>query len=210
MVCKFDPAHGSFDNPMRLARHYQQEHAHQYESQYRKNRYRCRLCGKVVSAAQSHIHNSHSDEPPPPHGTTMIQHFFERVPIGTPSTLRGRPSLGGAECLLCGATFAVTGVSHHFARWHPGTGQKVGRNYRYVDDDAVPAQTPARVDTAGVLDRVAHPQHDPRLPWSVDDIVLPTIEAMAHPGGMIPVAHLAAIFVWREATAAMLAAVSHG
>ena len=41
----------------------------------------------------------------------------------------------------------------------------------------------------------------------MDEIVLSTIEVMAMPGNMVPVAHLAALFAWRDATAVMLAAV---
>ena len=45
-------------------------------------------------------------------------------------------------------------------------------------------------------------------PWETDDIVLPVMEQLALPKGLIPVVHLGAIFAWRDATAAMLSAVT--
>ena len=52
----------------------------------------------------------------------------------------------------------------------------------------------------------AHVEPDP-VTIEVDDIVIPAITAMAHPGEVVPVAHLAALFAWRDATAVMLRAV---
>ena len=54
----------------------------------------------------------------------------------------------------------------------------------------------------------AHTAPDPE-PLTVDEIVLPAIAVMAMPGNVVPVAHLAALFAWRDATAVMLAAVGH-
>jgi hypothetical protein len=57
------------------------------------------------------------------------------------------------------------------------------------------------------VDVVPHePDTAPRHvgPWTVDDIVLPVVEQLAKPSGKVPVAALAALFVWRDQTAAML------
>ena len=40
-----------------------------------------------------------------------------------------------------------------------------------------------------------------------NDIVLPVIEGMAAPGGMVPVEHMEALFAWRDATTEMLVSV---
>jgi len=52
-----------------------------------------------------------------------------------------------------------------------------------------------------------HTAPDPEVSIKVDDIVIVAIRALAHPSGVVPVAHLAALFAWREATATMLRAV---
>jgi len=58
---------------------------------------------------------------------------------------------------------------------------------------------------------IAPPEPAPveREPWTADDIVLPVIAQLAQPGNVIPVASLAALFAWRDATTTMLRDVLH-
>jgi hypothetical protein len=82
--------------------------------------------------------------------------------------------------------------------------------------EAIRYSTPVRIERTVVAavpysPPVLHavPEPDPVVvPWEVDDIVMPVIEQLASPGHVVPVASLAALFAWRDATAEMLRQVS--
>jgi hypothetical protein len=56
--------------------------------------------------------------------------------------------------------------------------------------------------------RPAPPDLPPLGVEDVDGIVLGVVDQLAGPAGMLPVAHLPALLLWREATAAFLRAVT--
>jgi len=90
----------------------------------------------------------------------------------------------------------------------------VGRFFDRVDDDSAGSRSVDVIRQLHAIEanraQVEQPAPIPRHvgPWEVDDIVLPVVAQLAQPKGVVPVDLLAAIFVWRDATAAMLTAVN--
>jgi hypothetical protein len=107
------------------------------------------------------------------------------------------------SCSKCGQELQRQSIYSHRKQRHSGDKSAV-----FVPASAERIQ---RVPVPVVVDRRSdgHTASDPQPMWepSADDVVLPVIELLAQPGSMVPVAHLAALFTWRDATAAMLKAV---
>jgi hypothetical protein len=104
-------------------------------------------------------------------------------------------------CDRCGVTMRYGSFSKHRRTRHAGqaTFSEFGAAELVVPTSTVVADSHLSAEPE---------QGDPQHPWTTDEVVLPVIELMAQPGGVVPVAHLAALFAWRDATAVMLAAVS--
>lgn len=132
------------------------------------------------------------------------------------------PNLHRYRCNLCGHTFR--NPSSHIHQMHPEHNDDrpyVGRLLTRLPDgvDGVGGSRgygvahdspPAVVNGHDLVHDEPAPPAPPRHvgPWTVDDIVLPVVEQLAGPRAMIPVAHLAAILAWRDATAVMLSTVT--
>lgn len=154
------------------------------------------------------------------HGTfvtpvKLSQHYrAEHADVWTPNP----PNLRQYRCRLCGGLYRnPTSHVHQKHREHSGGGPVVGRIMERIEDSAdAPAgrreldrlakSSPAALNGVDVFHEPASANHVG--PWTVDDIVLPVVEQLAAPRGMIPVGYLAAIFAWRDATAAMLSTVT--
>jgi hypothetical protein len=136
-------------------------------------------------------------------GLVLRRHYDEAHPEYQPAEV-----IKGA-CSRCGVRLRRTSWSTHVRVLHPRDSAArfveesllVGStvNGAVVVSAAPPAPKPAK--------QVPPPEPVPVF-REVDDIVMPVIELMAQPGNVVPVAHLAALFAWRDATAAMLAAVT--
>lgn len=116
------------------------------------------------------------------------------------------------RCKICGRV--VTGPQAHITNVHPEAerpphGTTIAAHYfdRATDDDVYYRGRRRREHTpaGGGLERLHVASHRGR--FDVDDFVLPVVEALASPSGMFPVAHLAAVLAWRDATAVMLEAL---
>lgn len=119
------------------------------------------------------------------------------------------------ECRFCARHVTRNNISAHVRDKHPARVPDGPASWflELPADQAIPAaiaaQTP--VPPPGLaLPAVAGQDPTPGLPpLDLDDIVLSVVEHIAEPSGMVPVAHLSALFAWREATAAFLRSVGH-
>ena len=119
-------------------------------------------------------------------------------------------------CRLCGDGRSFLNAGSHLQQVHPveyAQGKPFVSKWFDKVDESVEQSRPANgVDVIDDLhaieerNRSRSPRHVG--PWDVDDIVLPVVEQLAAPKGLVPVAHLAAILAWRDATSVMLAAVT--
>jgi hypothetical protein len=127
------------------------------------------------------------------------------------------PNLKQYRCRLCGGTYR--NPSSHVHQMHPDESPNrpyVGRIIdRIADSVDMPRGRHANDSPPAVVNGHDLVHDEPATtvprhvgPWHVDDIVLPVVEQLAGPRAMIPVAHLAAILAWRDATAVMLATVT--
>jgi hypothetical protein len=146
----------------------------------------------------------------------LSEHYREYhadVWVGNP------PNTKRYRCELCGGVFR--NPSSHVRQRHPdeATTPVVGRIMIRVDDGAIATGRRPVSKVPDVLGEVRDIEDQRRKsnghgrhvgPWDVDDIVLPVVEQLASPKGLVPVGHLAALFDWRDATARMLAAVTGG
>lgn len=210
--CRYDATHGEFGSAVQLGQHYREAHEHDAVYARPKGLFRCRLCGAVVGVPQSHYHYMHHDYEL---GDLKIIDLYEPVAADTPRPRqvrrRNRDSSVTPEhrrrrqCDLCGAVTRSDNMGRHFSHVHPDARSSWASQSHFVRDD--PPSGLSRVSDQ--LERLAAPGvHDAQHPWHVDDIVIPAMEQLAKPSGMIPVAHLAAVLAWRDATAAMLRAVT--
>ena len=159
MPCKFDPEHGTFATPPKLAQHYREVHGDVWQPKPpNTRRYRCAICGGVYRNPGSHVDQRHPDN-------------------------ATRPVVGRVMLRIDDGDEGVGGVGR------PANGVDVLETLHDIEEA-----------------RTKVPRHVG--PWEVDDIVLPVVEQLAAPRGLIPVAHLAAILAWRDATAVMLSAVT--
>jgi hypothetical protein len=104
-------------------------------------------------------------------------------------------------CTQCGHEMARSSVRKHYAMTHPRVRIDVSAMFREV---TVPRRVPAVVSA-----RPAPPEPEPVVlpPLDADDIVLAVVDQLAEPSGLLPVAHLAAVFAWRDSTTAFIRAV---
>jgi len=107
-------------------------------------------------------------------------------------------------CRLCPAV--VRNPSAHIRNAHPDATEKPWTvNYF---DRVGGGSTPQPRQAVDVVNHESDTAPRHVGPWSVDDIVLPVVEQLAKPSGKVPVSALAALFVWRDQTAAMLREVT--
>lgn len=183
MHCRFArDEHGTFANAVLLQQHYLAEHADVYVPPAPRQ---CPECDAQVSATQLSAHR-------------RTQHGVTPTGVGRP---RNGPKIskGPFSCDFCGKVMGSRDTARHHVRDSHGD-PGPWRDYM----TPVGEQSPNGLAT--VEREVSTPRHVG--PWTVDDIVLPVVEQLAAPRGMIPVAHLAAILAWRDATSAMLSAVT--
>jgi len=150
--------------------------------------------------------NQHVCRYDPEHGTfnayALSRHYAEQHPEHVPGPSYKTPM----RCRICGRI--VRNPSSHITNHRDATLRPSTHHYfDHVDpDDSRAAEQVAQLNRRAVeRHRTPEPAHGP---WAVDDIVLPVVHQLAQPSGMIPVDYLGAILVWRDATAAMLAAVT--
>jgi hypothetical protein len=128
------------------------------------------------------------------------------------------------ECAVCKESIGsspvfvhASSLRVHYGRKHRGEevrGVPTDRPIRYPNGkhwNATKSKSKKSKTTRAADHPVLHAaeRHAPVVsPWSVDDIVLPVV-AQLHggPHGTMPVASLAAVLVWRDATEAMMATV---
>lgn len=116
------------------------------------------------------------------------------------------------RCSICGGVFR--NPSSHVQQRHPAEPRPyVGRVMLRVDDGSDGIGGAGRPKNGvDVIEQLHAIESQGRVvhhgPWHVDDIVLPVVEQLALPKGLVPVDHLGAIFAWRDATAIMLSAVT--
>lgn len=110
------------------------------------------------------------------------------------------------RCLVCDRSVTKNNLRAHYATNHGGKRAHVP----LVDlFDELPGTEVAPV--RGVEAPPSAPpvaaELPPLGPEDLDGIVLAVVESLAVPSGLLPVAHLAAVFEWRDATAAFLRSV---
>lgn len=208
MRCRYNPdEHGTYVNAVRLVQHYEQEHGDVYTRPV-ATKAECPECGISVTATylRDHRRTQHGDG-----SLTTRGHQRRRGQRAQRSTLR-RARL---ECDVCHHVYTgLESFRKHWQRWHTDRDTTAFRSHMIeppaaevpeVTRAAEAASTWLAVTGAAPASNGAH--HD-NEPWHADDIVIPAITELAKPSGVIPVAHLAAILVWRDATAALLDSVA--
>lgn len=191
MRCRFArDEHGTFANAVLLQQHYLAEHGDVYVPPAPRP---CPECGQIVGATgmSSHRRRIHGVESARPAGR----------PPGVHNS-RPKVSMGPFTCDLCGKRYGSRDtMRHHIRDEH----RELDGHWR---DHSTPLDTPTPNGLAKVAREVSNGAPSHVGPWTVDDIVLPVMEQLAQPRGLVPVGHMAAIFAWRDATAVMLSAVT--
>ena len=146
-------------------------------------------------------------------GIALRQHYDAAHPEYVPPVPRsaavvpwsatpdGRRQSEPVQCDACGVTMRYGSFAKHKKTRHGGVA-RIRSAARAELLAPVSHPEPQRLPSEHTAPDPVHSE-----PLTVDEIVLSTIEVMAMPGNMVPVAHLAALFAWRDATAVMLAAV---
>lgn len=209
MKCRYDSSHGTFSSPRLLTTHYKQEHADVFVEVVHPVRH-CKVCESALkpSSIGQHMRGKHGQEPPfamflHPIGWTPGQReqTEQHTSTGTYSARDRDRSAQLCRCDICGSTMRRGSLAKHFERMHGSERWTV--HHTIIDELQQHEQTH---ETA--IERVEHVQqfghHHDDSQWSVDDIVLPVIEQLASPLGLVPVQSLGALFVWRDATVQML------
>jgi LSD1 subclass zinc finger protein len=114
--------------------------------------------------------------------------------MGRPRTTPRGSSARYVRCTLCDTTVTLNNLSTHLRGKHPDRPAELARSAFFAE-----LEQP--------LARVA-PAPSPLPPLTADEIVQTVVEQLAMPSGLLPVAHLAAVLAWRDATAAFLRAVT--
>lgn len=201
--CRYNAdEHGTFTNPVTLMQHYQNEHADVYvHPSARANKIYCPDC--------------HRDFAPDYYNKHRRQQHGPGVTPRRPGMRAPRSTAPKWRCNICRRDYVTNdSVRGHFRTQHPGMAWST--NVTRVDGGPMHLSTEASstwLSTTGaapVADEAHTDEGELHHPWVADDIVLPAVTQLAEPSGVIPVAHLAAILVWRDATAVMLAAVTNG
>lgn len=126
------------------------------------------------------------------------------------------------RCLLCDRPVTINNLTTHVKSRHPASAG-VPRVELYDELEEQPTTVPrarrrgkaelevaprARAEEVPESRRAASAPELP--PLELDEIVLAVVETLAEPAGLLPVAHLPALFAWREATATFLRDVRPG
>jgi len=177
-VCKFDASHGVFPTPVVLRQHYDSDHAGQYDP---------RKWGS----------NTH-------HYACRLCGVVVRNPS---SHFKGKHAVQVRNPQLPMATHYFDRLPDDYSPGDPTPTRAVDVLARHAVRQSQP-KPPASVNGHDLVhdEPTTVPRHVG--PWTVDDIVLPVVEQLAGPRAVVPVAHLAAILAWRDATAVMLATVT--
>lgn len=114
------------------------------------------------------------------------------------------------QCLFCSTTPTLNNFMAHLKTVHPDQYVPGAPRRSYLVELEAPRSFAVVVPTPAPEPPVQQPLPEVTLDhgMTVDDIVVPAIMTLAMPGNVVPVAHLGALFLWRDQTAAMLAAIS--
>jgi hypothetical protein len=133
----------------------------------------------------------------------LSEHYAALHPehVPDPSKIAARRRV---VCTQCGSEIARSSVRKHFAMTHPRVSIDITAMFREMP---APRRVPAVVSARPAP--VPPPAPEPVVlpPLDADDIVLTVVDQLAEPSGLLPVAHLAAVFAWRDSTAAFIRAV---
>lgn len=198
MHCRFAPdEHGTFANAVLLQQHYLAEHGDVYAAPAPRQ---CPECGRMFGATglASHLRNMHGVGGPARTGRPSNE-----------STGRAKVSTGPFRCDLCGKQYGSRDtMRHHIRDEHSRLDGHWRDHSTPIDEPPRAAQAVERLNGHDFATKLPKSPPNHVGPWTVDDIVLPVMEQLAQPRGLVPVGHMAAIFAWRDATAVMLSAVT--
>lgn len=160
--------------------------------------YRCNVCSKETTANNIGAHmRAHGITEWRDHVTDAGQREVAHRGKSGKTTKR--------RCTVCGTVTRADNMTRHFNTQHNGMAWSI--NSEEVGDTPTTAMVAAHTKAKAVTD--VHALHTDNTPWHTDDIVMPVVQQLAGgPNGVIPVANLAAILVWRDQTAVMLANVA--
>lgn len=213
LPCRYDATHGTYPDPKSLGDHYLAEHPEHVTTN--STTVECTICHRrfLHNGTPMHMRASHADHP----GAVGAPYTYVRVVARTNTpraqAVRRKPhpnALGGPEgarrCELCGHTYkSKASARKHMQDKHPGQRwEEVTHRLDVEPSEGLEVRQPRRQRPQ---QRVADAQAPPP---TIDAayIVHTVVGALMHPEGTVPVAHLEAIFQWREATATMLAALT--
>lgn len=213
MRCRYNPdEHGTYRGPVDLGRHYKQAHGDVHVSSYKQptpaDRRQCNVCGETFNrkSALAHVRAKHGSDnwrtltkAYTNHGArATVDHDAQTEPMQRDVDSNAKRQ----RCDLCGIEMRRDSMSKHFRNKHAGMTAR--GNVTTLDSSmSTHPSTLVRVEQQSSRDDV-HLDSG----FGVDDIVMPVIEQLASPLGLVPVAALGALFVWRDQTAAMLRAVT--
>ena len=100
------------------------------------------------------------------------------------------------RCKLCGRAVTLNNFTHHQRQAHP---EAVGVNRRELYTEMDSSMLPAVIESK--------PSLPPLGLDDLDGLVMGVVAQLAEPKGLLPIEHLPALFVWREATATFLRSI---
>lgn len=192
MKCRYNDECGGFANGVALRKHYDEHHPEYVPT---TKRGACGECGQELSRASL---NGHAKTW---HGGRDVQFLTEPPPRSGDK----RSSKQG-WCTVCCAQVARKNIARHVIDTHD-VALQWGEGIKYWVEER-PKIGVAVLATSPPADSPLSAEPDPLPQLTVDEVVLPLIEVMALPNGMVPVTAMAALFLWRDQTAVMLNAVS--
>lgn len=217
-VCRFNPEH-QYNNPVALRRHYELDHAHEWEPPANP-KVRCTVdgCGKVT--VQSNMYSHLKRE----HGNRTIKGAYVEVDPSTPITPREykKPTNGhdvanattvsryaAHRCNICGHVGMRTNMLKHFKNRHPDLAQHYREWIRPEQEQSVELEVATIPELVPTERPHSFAMHEDGAGYSTDDFWLPVVHQLATPDGVVPVEAMAALGRFRDDVALMLHAVTH-
>jgi hypothetical protein len=225
-VCRFNPEH-VFRNPVELRRHYELEHAHEWQPAPNP-KVKCILdgCGKVLLRSNVYSHNDRAH-----HGASSVGSWVD-IDQDTELTPRTYGTNGNGKveakethpssrinkradinrCNVDGCEWLTKrgNMGKHFLRHHKEL-------YHSWQDHVSKVEAPTAVVVANLPELATTTLEQPNRfaahadgnGYTTDDFWLPVVHQLATPDGVVPVEAMAALGRFRDDVSRMLFDVTH-